>query len=493
MNAIEQARAPQSIDAEQAVLGCMLIERSACERALELLKEGDFYLEAHQTIFAALRTLAQSSRDVDLLGLSDLLSTAQELANVGGDLYLLNLTEMPSSTASLESYAQIVAAKSTQRKLMAACTVIAQSALSAQVADVPELVGKAQAAMLAVSSDAGEKPFCDLGAVVSGAVDEIAQAQKDGPSKRGVLSGFSDIDWMTNGFDKGDLIILGARPSMGKTALGVQMALHAAAHGHLAAIFSLEMGQGQIAKRLLSMESGVNATLLKNGMLSEQDMQAIRQAATRIGTTTAHICDKTSLSVMEIRSRVRRLKAERGAVGLVVIDYLQIIQTTTAQGVNRATEIAQSARQLKAMAREMDCPVLALAQVGRAVEGRPDKRPQLSDLKESGAIEEAADVVMLLYRGAYYERGESLEQSAEIEEAELLVAKNRNGQTGKCTLGFLPRQVKFSDVETQRSDPHQGRSAMPYRDSDAPEADPFADDPETINYMRTLDPLARFA
>jgi len=426
---------PQNIEAEEAVIGSMLIEQNAVISALEILKPEDFYKENHRIIFRQIAEMADKLEAVDLVTLAENLKNAGYLEKIGGAAELARLANFVPTAANVEYYARIVAEKSVLRRLIAASTEIAASAYDSQY-EVDEILDKAEETIFQISQGRTTQGYVHLKDVLVETMEKLEYLASHQGNVVGLSSGFSDLDSITSGFQPSDLIILAARPSVGKTSLGLNIARNIAIREDCSvAVFSLEMSREQVAQRLLCSESAINSQKLRNGFLSDDEWRRLSIGLGRLGEAKIFIDDTPGISVMELRAKARRIKAEHG-LGLVVVDYLQLMRTRKQE--NRQQEISEISRSLKSLARELDVPIIAMSQLSRAVEQRQDRRPVLSDLRESGAIEQDADVVMFLYTEP------ELEQNNLIE---LIVAKQRNGPTGSLKLFFSREICRFGDVD----------------------------------------------
>lgn len=447
---------PQSIEAEQASLGAALISRSAVERVLEMLERDDFYLEAHRRIFDVLAYLAERDEPADVLTVPEELRRRNQLDQVGGLAYISTLAESVPTAAHVEYYARTVSEKSTLRKLIQASSEITAMAHDEQE-EVDTIVDQAERLIFAVAQRRVNQGFVPLRPVLLDAMERLETVRAQDSRLTGTPTGFTPLDQMTSGLQGGDLIIVAGRPSMGKTSLALAFGVNASMQAEVpVAIFSLEMSKEQLAHRMICSEAKVDGMRLRTGFLrthtedDESDWTRLGRAIGRLGDLPIFIDDSSDISVLDMRAKCRRLKSEHG-LGLVVIDYLQLIRGHGKQE-NRNQEISIIARSLKGMARELGVPVVALSQLSRNVERREDKRPMLSDLRESGSIEAEADIVMMLYRSRYYNR-DGEDANAEpppgqewLEESELIVAKHRNGPVGTVRLGFLRRYARFEDL-----------------------------------------------
>ncbi|HHY12221.1 MAG TPA: replicative DNA helicase [Firmicutes bacterium] len=427
---------PQNIEAEEAVIGSMLIEQSAVISALEMLTPDDFYKENHRIIFRQMAEIADKLQPVDLVTLSDALRAEGALDKIGGAAELARLANFVPTAANVEYYAKIVSEKATLRRLIGAATQIAATAYSSQY-EVDEILDKAEESIFRISQGRTDHGYIQLKDVLVEAMEKLEYLASNKGDVIGLPSGLSDLDNLTLGFQPSDLIILAARPSVGKTSLGLNIARNVAIKADCTVIiFSLEMSREQVAQRLLCSESAINSQKLRSGFISGDDeWRRLSIALGRLGEAKIFIDDTPGISVMELRAKARRVKAEHG-LGLVVIDYLQLMRARKQE--NRQQEISEISRSLKGLARELNVPVIAMSQLSRAVEQRQDRRPMLSDLRESGAIEQDADVVMFLYTDP------ELEQSNAIE---LNVAKQRNGPTGSIKLFFSREVCRFGDLD----------------------------------------------
>jgi replicative DNA helicase len=455
--ALADSLPPQSLEAEQATLGAALISRTAVERVLEILEREDFYLEAHRKIYDVIAYLVERDSPPDVLTVPEELRRRNQLEAVGGVSYVSSLAESVPTAAHVEYYARTVARKSTLRKLIDAAAEIRAMAHN-QEEEVDDVVDQSERLIFSVAQRRGNQGFVSIRPVLLDAMERLEEVRAADSRLTGITSGFDRIDQMTSGLQGGDMIIVAGRPSMGKTSLALAFAVNAAVTDHPVAVFSLEMSKEQLAHRLICSEAKVDGMRLRTGFLRtnthevESDWTRLGRAIGRLGDLPIFIDDSSDISVLEMRAKCRRLKSEHG-LGLVVVDYLQLIRGHGRQE-NRNQEISTIARSLKSMARELDCPVVALSQLSRGVERREDKRPMLSDLRESGSIEAEADIVMMLYRSRYYSRdGVEEDENAVpppgqdwVEESELIIAKHRNGPVGTVRLGFLRKYARFENL-----------------------------------------------
>lgn len=447
---------PQSLEAEQAALGAALISRTAVEKVMEVLERDDFYLEAHRKIFDVIGYLAERDEPVDIMSVPEELRRRGWLDQVGGIAYVSTLAESVPTAAHVGYYADTVSEKSTLRKLIAASAEITAMAHDQQE-ETNAIVDQAERLIFSVAQRRVNQGFVSLRPVLLEAMERLEEVRAQDSRLTGVPTGFTPLDQMTSGFQGGDFIIIAGRPSMGKTSLALAFGVNAAVQAETpVAIFSLEMSKEQLAHRMICSEAKVDGMRLRTGFLrthtedDESDWTRLGRAIGRLGDLPIFIDDSSDISVLDMRAKCRRLKSEHG-LGMIVIDYLQLIRGHGKQE-NRNQEISIIARSLKGMARELNVPVIALSQLSRNVERREDKRPMLSDLRESGSIEAEADIVMMLYRSRYYNRDgedgatEPPPGQEWLEESELIVAKHRNGPVGTVRLGFLRRYARFEDL-----------------------------------------------
>ncbi len=445
---------PQATDVEKSVLGAMLIEREAIPQAIEVLPANAFYSNKHQKIYEAILSLFERGNPVDLVTLTEELKRRDQLEDVGGSYYLTELTTQVASAANVEYHARIIAEKSLLRKMIETMTTIVGKAYDSS-ADAFELLDEAESQIFQISDSQLRKAAAPMNEVVKDTFEHLETIHGQDGGITGVPSGFPKLDDLTSGWQPSDLIIIAARPSMGKTAFSLACAQNAATHPERStgvAVFSLEMGAQQLAQRMLTSEARVDAHKARTGQMNDEDWQHLARAAGKLSEADIFIDDTPGLSVLELRAKTRRLKAEHD-IGLVVVDYLQLMQASGANlrsGANREQEIAHISRSLKGLAKELNIPVIALSQLNRAVENRGgDKRPQLSDLRESGSIEQDADVVAFIYRAERYgitvdEQGNSTEGIAEI-----IIEKQRNGPIGAVELAFVKQYARFENLTTQ--------------------------------------------
>lgn len=432
---------PQNQEAEQAVLGAVFLEQEALISAAEILRPEDFYRTSHQRIFQAMLDLSEKGEPVDLVTLTAAMQERNQLEEVGGVSYLTDLANAVPTAANVEYYAHIVEEKATLRRLIRTATKIAGDGYS-QSDEVENILSDAERYIMEISNRRGSGGFLDIKDVLMETYERIELMSTRKGEVTGVPSGYLDLDKMTSGFQNSDLIIVAARPSVGKTAFALNIAQNAAARANCpVAIFSLEMSASQLVQRMLCAEGNIDANKLRTGQnLEEEDWDKLTMAIGTLSKAPIFIDDSPNITMNDIRTKCRRLKTERG-LGLVLIDYLQLIRGRN-QSDNRQQEISEISRTLKGIARELEVPVIALSQLSRAVEQRQDKRPMLSDLRESGSIEQDADIVAFLYRDDYYN-----EDSEKKNIIEIIISKQRNGPVGKVELLFLKEYNKFVNLD----------------------------------------------
>lgn len=447
-----ERRPPYSEDAEQAVIAAMLLDQDAILRAAEFVDDTMFYREQHRRIFRAMVALSERGEVVDPLTLGDELGRRGELDASGGKDYISFLVDAVPTAANVEYHAKIVREKALLRRLIDAGTAIVGEAFEARQT-AAELLDHAEQQIFEINQQRGKEGFSRLKELLWPTMERIEELQRGGKAITGVASGFTDLDSMTSGFQASDLVIVAARPSMGKTAFVLNIAQHAAIeHNTPIAIFSLEMSKESLVQRMLTSEARVDAQKLRKAMLRDEDFTRLARAAGVLSSAPIWIDDTPGLSLLEIRSLARRLKADSG-ISMVVIDYLQLI-TGAGDSENRTQEISYISRSLKALAKELAVPVVALSQLSRAPEQRTDKRPQLSDLRESGAIEQDADVVIFIYRQEQYDGPTDKDGNSIEGRAEIIVGKQRNGPTGILNLFFHKSYTRFENY-TGRSAPNE--------------------------------------
>ena len=431
---------PQNIEAEQAVLGTILLQEKSILKVVEVLSPADFYRDSHKVIYQAMLDLFERHEPHDLLTVTNLLSERNKLEEIGGPVYLASLTDRIPFTGTLSHYAEIIRKKSILRQLIRTAQEITARCYDAQD-DIEALVEEAEKSIFEIAQTKKRQGFEPLSAIVPRAFDRIALLYERQEHITGVPTGFHELDRMTAGLQPSDLIILAGRPSMGKTALAMNMVQHAAVIEKIpVAVFSLEMSMEQLALRMICSIGRIDSQRIRTGNLKEKDWPDLNRATGILSEAPIFIDDTAGISVLEMRAKARRLKSEHD-IGMVVVDYLQLMQGRT-RTENRAQEISEISRSLKAMAKELDVPVIALSQLNRGLESRNDKRPQLADLRESGAIEQDADVICFIYRDEVYNKAPDNPKRGL---AEIIVGKQRNGPIGTVTLTFLARHTTFEN------------------------------------------------
>ena len=430
---------PSNLEAEQSVLGSLLIDRDAVIRIASFLKPADFYSGGNGLIYEAILDLYNRRVPPDFVTVVDELTRRERLQDVGGVSYLTELINTVPTAVHIEYYGRIVERTATLRRLIDAGASIINIGYDDSI-EVEEALDRSERAIFGVSQLRTVRDFVGIGEVLETYFDKLDTIQQHRGDVVGVPTGYADMDKLTGGFQRSDLIILAARPSVGKSALQLGITHNAAVkHGKTVGIFSLEMSAEQLVQRLLSMETGVDSHRLRMGLIDDSEWDQISRAFGRLAEANVYIDDTPGISIMEVRSKARRLFAERG-LDLIIIDYLQLLSGRRTE--NRVQEISEISRSLKGLARELNIPVLALSQLSRAVESRTDHRPMLSDLRESGSIEQDADIVMFIYREDVYDKETEKKGIAEV-----IVAKHRNGPTGTVNLRFFERTARFADLE----------------------------------------------
>lgn len=430
---------PQSIEAEQCVLGSMITDKNAIAEAIEKLEEEDFYRDGHKVIFKTISEMFKDDMPVDLVTLLERLKATEKLEKAGGITYVSELGSSLLTTINLSAYIKIVKEKSILRKLIKASTSIIEDSYNKQ-GEVENVLEGAEKRIFDIAEKRTTSDFEPLNVVLERGFVEIERIFNNKGEITGVGSGFIDLDAKTSGFQKGDMVLIAARPSMGKTTFALNIAEHAALReGKSVVVFSLEMSKEQLAYKLLCSEANVDMLKLRTGALEDKDWENIARATGPLSKAKIYIDDTAGVTVMEMRSKCRRLKLEYG-IDLIVIDYLQLMSGSSSE--SRQQEVSEISRSIKALAKEMECPVIALSQLSRAPEQRADHRPMLSDLRESGSIEQDADLVMFLYRDEYYNK-----ETEDTNIAECIIAKQRNGPVGTVKLAWLGQYSKFGNLE----------------------------------------------
>jgi replicative DNA helicase len=432
---------PQNIEAEESLLSAILVDNTALLEVVEILAAQDFYRTAHQKIFAAISDLFNRGEPIDLVTLANGLKEKGQLEGVGGAAYLARLVDAVPMAVNAQHYARIVHDKAVLRRLIEKANAITKRCFQ-EHGGTDEIIDFAEASIFEVTEKKARQAFYPLSKLIDGNIDFLEEKQKNKSMVTGVPTGFTHLDNLTSGFQNSDLIILAARPSMGKTALALNMARNAAVDaGVPVAIFSLEMSKEQLSLRLLCSEARIDSSRLRSGFFSMEDWDRLTDAAGVLSAAPIFIDDSPSLSAMEVRAKARRMKMDKN-IGLIVIDYLQLMQGR-ASAERRDLEISEISRSLKALAKEISLPVIALSQLNRMLEQRTDKRPRLSDLRESGALEQDADVVAFIYRDEVYNKEETNPHKGT---AEVILAKQRNGPTGEVLLTFLSAYTRFENL-----------------------------------------------
>lgn len=432
---------PQNIEAEQAVLGAIFLEDHALVTASERLAPEDFYRAAHQRIYQVMIELSEKGEPVDLVTVTSELLDRKWLDDIGGVSYLSDLANSVPTAANIDYYSQIVEEKSLLRRLIRVATNIAAESYSSEE-EVGAILDEAERTILDVAHRKNTSAFISIKDVLVETYDKIEMLQNQKGDITGIPTGFTELDRMTAGFQRNDLIIVAARPSVGKTAFALNIAQNVATKtDENIAIFSLEMGASQLVTRMLCAEGNIDAQRMRTGQLNPDDWQKLTMAMGSLAKTGIYIDDTPGIKVNDIRAKCRRLKQEKG-LGMILIDYLQLIQGSGRGGENRQQEVSEISRSLKQLARELNVPVIALSQLSRGVESRQDKRPMMSDIRESGSIEQDADIVSFLYRDDYYDKETENQNIIEI-----IIAKQRNGPVGTVELAFIKEYNKFVNLE----------------------------------------------
>ena len=432
---------PQNLDAEQSILGGILLDNNALNHVLEIVGRGDFYSEAHRKIFSAILELYERNEPSDLITLSNALRGRGHLEGVGGEVYLASLVDSVPSAANIAYYAKIVKEKAILRGLTGAATDILNKSYDAG-SDIDAVLDEAEHAVFEISEHKIKPAFSPIKEIVKNTFENIEKLYAKKTLITGISTGFQKVDEITSGLQNSDLIIVAGRPSMGKTAFAINIAQHAAIEDKVpVAIFSLEMSKEQLALRMLSSDGKVDSQKIRRGFIGEMDWPKLVAAAGRLSEAPIFIDDTPAISVLEIKAKARRLKAESG-LDLIILDYLQLMRGRDTSAP-REQEISEISRSLKSLAKELNVPVLALSQLNRQVESRTDKRPQLADLRESGAIEQDADVIMFIYRDEVYNKSED---NPERGKAEIIIGKQRNGPVGTANVSFLKEFTSFENL-----------------------------------------------
>jgi replicative DNA helicase len=432
---------PQNLDAEKSLLGAVLIDEETLADISEHVKPKDFYDKRHATIFGGMTRLYERHKPVDLLTLSEELKKKDELDMVGGSAYLTELTNYVPTAAHAEAYAEMVALKAVRRRLIKASSMISELGYD-EDNSTQELLEKAEAELFSVSDQSLKQDLVSIETILNDSFDRMEELHRNKGALRGVRTGYRDLDNMTAGLQRSDLIILAARPAMGKTTLVTNLAYNVATVAKQAVLFfSLEMSKEQLVDRMLADASGVDAWNIRTGNLSDEDFSKLSDAMGEMAEAPIFIDDTPGVSVLEMRTKARRIAHDQ-PIGLIIIDYLQLMQGSGKNDGNRVQEVSEISRGLKLIARELNVPVIALSQLSRFVESRSPQIPQLADLRESGSIEQDADIVMFIYREAYYNPETERENITD-----LIIAKHRNGPVGKVELYFHPERLRFMSLD----------------------------------------------
>lgn len=438
--AIVERTLPHNLEAERSVLGAILLRNEALDHATEHIDAGDFFRDAHRVIFDKMVALSERGQAIDLVTLKEELARAGQLEQVGGPAYIASLVDGVPRSTNVEHYARIIKEKATCRSLIFAAGRISDLAYEGEQ-DADLLLDEAERAIFEIADDRVRSGFVPLSTLVHESFEAIERLQERRGLVTGVPTGFDELDAMTSGFQPSDLVIVAARPSMGKTSFTLNIAQHVGAQAGLTVgFFSLEMSKEQLFLRMLTSEARIDAHRFRSGYLSEQDYERLSHALNVLERSRVFIDDTASLGVLEMRAKARRLKAEHG-LHLLIVDYVQLMQGR-GRFENRQQELASISRSLKGLAKELNVPIVALSQLSRAPDTRSDHRPQLSDLRESGALEQDADVVLFIYREEQYERNDQTEGIAEI-----IIGKQRNGPTGTVKLAFVKEHTRFENLE----------------------------------------------
>jgi len=436
---------PHSMEAEQSVVGGLMLDNTAWDRIADLISDGDFYRADHRAIYRHISKLIEHNKPADVVTVAESLDSTKELANVGGLAYLSALASNTPSAANIRRYAEIVRERAILRRLAEVGTEIADSAFNTMGKEAHTILDEAESKVFEIAEQGarGRQGFQDMPPLLTKVVERIDMLYNRGGDSdvTGVPTGFIDLDRMTSGLQPGDLVIVAGRPAMGKTSLALNMAEYAALHvGLPVGVFSMEMAATQLVLRMIGSVGKLDQHKLRTGRLHDDDWQRLTHAVGRLNEAPVHIDETPALNPLELRARARRLHRQYKKLGLVVIDYIQLMSAAST-GENRATEISEISRSMKALAKELDCPVIALSQLNRGLEQRPNKRPVMSDLRESGAIEQDADLILFIYRDEVYNP-----ETADKGVAEVIIGKQRNGPIGTVRLAFLGEHTRFESL-----------------------------------------------
>jgi replicative DNA helicase len=437
---------PHSIEAESSVLGGLLLDNGAWDRVADLLNDSDFYRYEHRLTYSAIATLVNASKPADVVTVFEHLQNLGKAEEAGGLAYLNSLAQYVPSAANIRRYAEIVRERAILRKLVAASDEIATAAFNTQGRSVDKILDEAEQKIFNIGEEGSrmKEGFQGMDKLVVELLDRVQEMADNPNDVTGVPTGFVDLDRMTSGLQAGDLIVLAARPSMGKTAFAINIAEHVALNEGLpVAVFSMEMGASQLAVRIVGSIGRINQSHLRSGKLTDDEWPRLTEAIEKLRNVSLHIDETPGLNPSVLRANARRLSRQCGKLGLIVVDYLQLMSGSgSSDGDNRASELGEISRGLKMLAKELQCPVIALSQLNRSVETRTDKRPMMSDLRESGAIEQDADIIMFIYRDEYYTKDACKEPGV----AEIIIGKQRNGPTGTVKLAFLNMLTRFESL-----------------------------------------------
>ena len=436
---------PHSIEAESSVLGGLLLDNGAWDRMGDVVVDGDFYRHEHKLIYAAIGTLINASKPADVITVYEQLQNLGKADEIGGLAYLNSLAQYVPSASNIRRYAEIVRERSILRKLVSASDEIATNAFNTQGKAVDKILDEAEQKIFNIGEEGTrmKQGFQSMDSLVVELLDRVTEMAENPNDITGVRTGFYEFDKMTSGLQPGDMIVLAARPSMGKTSLAINIAEHVALNEGLpVAVFSMEMGASQLAVRIVGSIGRIDQGHLRTGKLTDEEWPRLTEAIEKLRNVSLHIDETPGLTTSELRANARRLARQYGKLGLIVVDYLQLMSVSSSMNdENRATAVGEISRGLKMLAKELKCPVIALSQLSRGVESRTDKRPMMSDLRESGAIEQDADIIMFIYRDDYYDKN-----SKEPGVAEVIISKHRNGPTGTVKLAFLKPLTKFENL-----------------------------------------------
>jgi len=439
---------PHSIEAESSVLGGLLLDNAAWDRVSDLLTASDFYRYEHKMVFGAIGALINAAKPADVITVFEQLQGQGKAEEIGGLAYLNSLAQYVPSAGNIRRYAEIVRERGILRKLVSVTDEISTNAFNPKGRPVAAILDDAEQKIFNIGEEGArtKQGFQAMDTLVVALLDRVQEMADNPNDVTGVPTGFYDLDRLTAGFQAGDLIVLAGRPSMGKTALAINIAEHVALNEGLpVAVFSMEMGAAQLAIRIVGSIGRIDQSHLRTGRLTDEEWPRLTETIEKLRIISLHIDETAGLSSAELRANARRLSRQCGKLGLIVVDYLQLMSGSSSNDENRATELGEISRGLKTLAKELQCPVIALSQLNRSVETRPDKRPMMSDLRESGAIEQDADIIMFIYRDEYYTKDACKEPGV----AEIIIAKQRNGPTGMVKLAFLKPITKFESLASR--------------------------------------------